>query len=73
MAKNIFNRYVWLLDTINLRPNIAYQEINNLWRDSPLNDDGKDLPLRTFHNHRQAILDQFGLDIVYSRSQWLLY
>ncbi|HHT03477.1 MAG TPA: WYL domain-containing protein [Bacteroidales bacterium] len=67
MAKNIFNRYVWLLDTINLRPNIAYQEINNLWRDSPLNDDGKDLPLRTFHNHRQAILDQFGLDIVYSR------
>lgn len=33
-----------------------------------MNDDGKQLPLRTFHNHRRAIEDLFGLNIVCNRS-----
>ena len=73
MAKDLFHRYVWLLDTINFRPNISFDEVNNLWKDSSLNDSGKDLPLRTFHNHRYAIRNEFSVDIACDRKTNLYY
>ena len=73
MAKDLFNRYVWLLDTINFRSNISFDEVNNLWKDSSLNDSGKDLPLRTFHNHREAIRNEFSVDIACDRKTNLYY
>lgn len=68
MAKNLFNRYIWLLDTINSRKSLSFEKINAHWRESPLNDDGKDLPIRTFHNHKSTIEEEFGLNIVCDRS-----
>ena len=68
MAKNLFNRYIWLLDTINSKESLSFEKINAHWRESPLNDDGKDLPIRTFHNHRSTIEEEFGLNIVCDRS-----
>ena len=68
MAKNYFNRYVWLIDTINRHGHISREEISRLWKRSSLNDTGEELYERTFHNHREAIFDTFGIEIKCDRS-----
>ena len=68
MAKNYFNRYVWLIDTINRNGYISRDQINRLWRNSRLNETGEELYERTFHNHREAILEIFGIEIKCDRS-----
>jgi ribosomal protein L21E len=62
MANNIFNRYIWLVDTIYRAGKITFDEINRKWMRTDWSE-GKDLPLRTFHNHRTAIEDLFDLNI----------
>lgn len=68
MAKNYFNRYVWLIDTIYRRGHISLQDISRSWERSSFNEDGKPMAERTFHNHREAILDMFGIEIRNDRS-----
>ena len=68
MAKNFFNRYVWLIDTINRHGNISFEGINRAWVYSSLNQEGGKLPQRTFFNHIDAILDTFGIEIKCDRS-----
>ena len=68
MAKNYFNRYVWLIDTINRHGHITLPEISRLWESSALNDEGGPLAERTFHNHRRAIEETFGLEICCDRT-----
>ena len=68
MAKNYFNRYVWLIDTINRAGHITLADISRKWEDSSLNDEGGPLAERTFHNHRIAIEDTFGIEIKCDRS-----
>ena len=68
MAKNYFNRYVWLIDTINRHGHISREEISRLWKRSSLNDTGEELYERTFHNHRLAIEETFGIEIKCDRS-----
>lgn len=69
MAKNYFDRYIWLIDTINRHGHISFKEISYLWAHSRTNKLGESyLPERTFHNHRQAILDTFGIEIKCDRS-----
>ena len=64
MASNLFGRYVWLIDTLRREGKLTFEEINNRWKKSGLNyGEGYDLALRTFHNHRAAIFDIFGIDI----------
>ena len=70
MAKNYFDRYVWLIDVINRHGHISYKDISYFWSRSPLNAVGENyLPERTFHNHREAIFDTFGIEIKCDRSQ----
>ena len=64
MPANQFGRYVWLVDTLRQHKHLTYKEINEKWKQSGLSyGDDDDLPLRTFHNHRKAILDTFGIII----------
>ncbi len=64
MATNLFGRYVWLVDTIRKHKSLTYKEINSLWgKGGQCEVKGEELPLRTFHNHRKAIADIFGLYI----------
>ena len=67
MARQLLQRYIWLIDTIRNADGITFEEINDRWIQSALNDKGKPLPLRTFHDHRAAILDEFGIDITCDR------
>jgi hypothetical protein len=62
-TSNLFNRYVWLVDIIYRRGKITFEEINEYWQRTLLNIDREDLPLRTFHNHRQAIEQMFDINI----------
>lgn len=62
MAANIIARYVWLVDIIRRYKKVSFQEINRLWQQSGLND-GEELQLRTFHRHRIAIEEIFGINI----------
>ena len=68
MAKNYFNRYVWMVDTINRHGHISWEDLSRLWERSHLNETGEKLHERTFHNHREAILDTFGIEIKCDRS-----
>lgn len=63
MAKNYFNRYVWLIDLIYRHGYITMPEISRAWQGNRLNDDGSPMPERTFFNHKNAILETFGIDI----------
>lgn len=63
MAGNLYQRYVWLLDTISRRQGITFDEIDRRWQYSALNDTREPLPKRTFHNHIKAIYDIFGIKI----------
>ena len=69
MAKNYFNRYVWLLNTIQSNGYVTLEKISELWQESPLNEDGSPLAERTFHNHKEAIKETFGIDIKYDKSR----
>ena len=63
MATKAINRYVWLLNTLMQRKSLTFKEICDLWDRSSLSD-GKPLALRTFHQHREAIAELFGVEIV---------
>ena len=58
MAKNLINKYIWILDTIQRYGRITREELNNLWMKSSVSD-GEPLARRTFYNYRQGIADTF--------------
>ncbi len=62
-ASILFNRYIWLVDTIYRLGRITYDEISELWERSYLNESKDDFPIRTFHNHRKAIEEIFDINI----------
>lgn len=63
MAKEYFKHYVWLLQTLQSRGYCTYEELNELWKKSSLNPDAKNISKRTLANHRESILDMFGIII----------
>lgn len=69
----LFNRYVWLVDTIYRAGRISFEEINEQWERSSLNDTGEELPLKTFHNHKNAIQQMFDINIECDRRAGYLY
>lgn len=69
----LFNRYVWLVDTIYRAGHISFEEINDRWKRSSLNDTEEELPLKTFHNHKNAIQQMFDINIECDRRDGYLY
>lgn len=69
MSSNLFGRYVWLIDLLRQHKRLTYKEINAKWQKSGLSyGEGDELPLRTFHNHRNAIRDIFDVSIEIDKS-----
>lgn len=65
----LIRRYVWLIDTIRQAKQITLEEINQKWMEERcirMENEGA-IPERTFHRHRQAIADLFGIDILCNR------
>ncbi len=69
----LFNRYIWLVDTIYRLEKITYEQICEMWERSYLNNTGEELPLRTFHHHRKAIEEIFDINIECDRRDGYKY
>ena len=70
----LIRRYVWLIETIRRSGKITLEEINNKWKQSALqNGEEEGLPERTFHRHRDAVEDIFGIRIACDRSNGNVY
>lgn len=68
MARNYFNRYIWLIDVIQRSGHITFEDIDRLWQKSCLNEYRESYPERTFFNHLKAIYNTFGIEIKCDRS-----
>ncbi len=62
MARNLINKYIWIIDTIQRYGRITREELNNLWVKSSVSD-GEPLARRTFYNYRQGIADTFNVEV----------
>ena len=69
----LIRRYVWLVETIRRAGKISLEEINKKWKISSLHNGRGGLPERTFHRHRDALADIFGIDIRCDRSNGNVY
>lgn len=64
MAAKLFNRYIWLIDTIYAAGHITLNELNQRWANSTLNDNRETrIPRNTFLKWRHDIEEIFHLDI----------
>ena len=72
MAKDLFNRYIWLVDIIYRTGSITLEEINSKWVSNAMSE-GIPIPKRTFHNHRKAIEDMFDINIECNTSTYEYY
>lgn len=72
MISKTFNRYIWLLNTLLQQRRLTFEEISFRWKDSYLGD-GKPLALRTFHVHREAIAELFGVEVKCDTSTYEYY
>ena len=73
MADHLLRRYFWLVDTIRTFGPMTYQDINDRWRRSILNEYGQDLPKKTFRNHIEAIWQSLGIEIACDRKDGYRY
>jgi len=62
MTSKTFNRYIWLLNTLLQKKKLTLEEISLLWSDSNMGN-GSPLSTRTFHQHRKAVEEIFGVTI----------
>ena len=61
MKGKTYYRYIWLLDLLLTSDPLPYEDICMMWEANPMSDGP--LALRTFHEHRKAIKEMFGVDI----------
>lgn len=69
----VFEKYVWLIETIRRSGGINLPDLSAAWERSELNDSGKPLNERTFFRHRNAIEERFGIEIDCDRAGALYY
>ena len=64
------NRYIWLVDTLVRagQRGLTFDEINDKYRYNDIISNGGEYALRTFHDHRKAVEDLFGIEIACNRS-----
>lgn len=72
MSKNLFNRYIWIVDTIRRHGAITREGLNKLWVKSDISE-GEPLPRRTFYNYRNAIEELFKINIECNPSTFEYY
>ena len=56
MTDRLYAKYMWLISTIYDAGKISFEDIARKWDNAYINDLHQPLKLRTFHNHRRAIL-----------------
>ena len=69
MARNLINKYLWILETIERHGSILRTDLNHLWQNSSVSG-GEPLARRTFYNYRNGIEELFGIKIGYNASTY---
>lgn len=71
----LIRRYVWLVDTIRRAGHISIDAINSRWFNNYTlnNAHDEEIPERTFHRHREAIAELFGIEIAFDRASNTYY
>lgn len=64
MARDLLNRYIWIIDTIKRFGRISRKELDRRWAMSPYANGESRIPRRTFYNYRQSIEELFSLSII---------
>ena len=64
MARDLLNRYIWIVDTIKRFGRISRKELDRSWANSPFANGETRIPRRTFYNYRQAIEELFSVTIL---------
>ena len=72
MARNLINRYVWLVDTISRYGRITLKDLNQVWLRSPISE-GKPLARRTFFHYRDGVEEMFDINIQCDKSTFEYY
>lgn len=72
MARNLINRYVWLVDTISRYGRITLVDLGKAWLLSDISE-GKPLARRTFFHYRDSIEEMFDIDIKCDRATFEYY
>lgn len=62
MARDLLQRYLWMIDTIRQYRRMSRRHFDNCWSRSKFGN-GHPMPKRTFFNYRQAIEELFNVDI----------
>lgn len=63
MTRDLFSKYVWIVDTLSRYDKLSKERLNKLWLRSSLSD-GKPIPDRTFYHYRRSIEENFHIDIL---------
>ena len=65
----LFQRLIWLADTIYSAKHITMEEIDSRWSKSPYNNDHEShYGKRNFSRHKDTIAELFGIEIVCDRA-----
>lgn len=72
MISNTYKKYLWLLNTLLRYKKLTYAEIRDKWMSSSLND-GTELSLRTFHDHRKAVQQLFDVEVMCDKANGYKY
>lgn len=64
MARDLLNRYIWIVDTIKRFGRISRKELDRRWANCPYANGETRIPRRTFYNYRQAIEELFSVTIL---------
>lgn len=62
MARELIEKYVWIVDTIMRHNKISRADLNEQWKKSP-HSDGNPLAERTFYHYRRRIEEVFKISI----------
>ena len=73
MARDILNRYIWIIDTIRRYGRISKRELDECWQRSIYSNGERSIPRRTFFNYRHAIEQLFSLSIECDPSTYEYY
>ena len=72
MARNLINRYVWLVDTISRYGRITLKDLNAAWLRSEISE-GKPLARRTFFHYRDGVEEMFDINIKCDKATFEYY
>lgn len=62
MTRDLFSRYVWIIDTLTRYGRLSRERLGSLWLRSSISN-GQPLPERTFFHYRRSIEQNFHIDI----------